>query len=225
MTIITHLKINFTITFLSRLIYRNLLNFSFECECISSFEVVLEYFLLILSKIQCLKNHLPRDNKLTLKQSPSGLSIRVETLIERHKILGWLNNVLSISTKNVFSFFIGNFILFLCFTYRKAMCYVSLEFPALNLKQDSTMVAHKGAMFSILKEPVNLNQYWGTIGVLNASIILIKIKNRPISRLYYFCNTNQVYINIYFFLVLLLLSVLLYYFRQKNPKSHSSVLV
>ena len=35
----------------------------------------------------------------------------------------------------------------LCFTYQKAMCYVSLEFPALKPKQDSTMIAHKGAMF------------------------------------------------------------------------------
>ena len=65
--------------------------------------------------------------------------------------------------------------------------------------------------------PVNLNQYRGTIGVFNASISLIKIKNRPISRLYYFCNTNQIYINIYFFLVLLF-SVLLYYFRQKKSE-------
>ena len=101
MTIITHLKITFTITFLSGLIYWNLLNFSFECECISSFEVVPKYFLLTLSKIQFLKNHLPRDNKLTLKQSPSGLSIGVETLIQRHKILGCLDIVLSISAKNV----------------------------------------------------------------------------------------------------------------------------
>ena len=152
MTIITHLKITFTITFLSGLIYWNLLNFSFECECISSFEVVPEYFLLTLGKIQFLENHLPRDNKLTLNQSPSGLSIGVETLIQRRKILGCLNNVLSISAKNVFNFFIGNFMLFLCFTYQKAMCYVSLEFPALKLKQDSTMIAHKGAMFCILKD-------------------------------------------------------------------------
>ena len=148
MTIITHLKITFTITFLSGLMY----SFSFECECISSFEVVPEYFLLTLSKIQFLKNHLPRDNKLTLKQSPSRLNIGVETLIQRHKILGCLNNVLLISAKNVFNFFIGNFMLFLCFTYQKAMCYVSLEFPALKLKQDSTMIAHKGAMFCILKD-------------------------------------------------------------------------
>ena len=111
-----------------------------------------KYFLLTLSKIQFLKNHLPRDNKLTLKQSPSGLSIRVETLIQRRKILGCLNNVLLISAKNVFNFFIGNFTLFLCFTYQKAMCHVSLEFPALKLKQDSTMVAHKGAMFCILED-------------------------------------------------------------------------
>ena len=152
MTIMAHLKITFTITFLSHLIYWNLLNFSFECECIFSFEVVPECFLLTLGKIQFLENHLPRDNKLTLNQSPCGMSIGVETLIQRHKILGCLNNVLSISAKNVFNFFIGNFMLFLCFTYQKAMCYVSLEFPALKLKQDSTMIAHKGAMFCILKD-------------------------------------------------------------------------
>ena len=130
MTIITHLKITFTITFLSGLIYWNLLNFSCECECISSFEVVPEYFLLTLGKIQFLENHLPRDNKLTLNQSPSGLSIEVEMLTQTHKILGCLNNVLSTSAKDVFHFFIGNFMLFSCFTYPKAMCYVSLEFPA-----------------------------------------------------------------------------------------------
>ena len=32
------------------------------------------------------------------------------------------------------------------------MCYVSLEFPALKLKQGSTMVARKGAMFFLLKD-------------------------------------------------------------------------
>ena len=130
MTIIAHLKITFTITFLSGLIYWNLLNFSFEGEVISSFQVVPEYFLLTLGKIQFLENHLPRDNKLTLNQSPSGLSIEVEMLTQRHKILGCLNNVLSTSAKDVFHFFIGNFMLFSCFTYPKAMCYVSLEFPA-----------------------------------------------------------------------------------------------
>ena len=152
MTIITHLKITFTITFLSGLIYWNLLNFSFESECTSSFGVVPEYFLLTLDKIQFLENHLPRDNKLTLNQSPTGLSIEVETLIQRHKILGCLNNVLSISARNLFNFFIENFMLFLCFTYQKAMRYVSLEFPALKLKQDSTMAAHEEAMFCILKD-------------------------------------------------------------------------
>ena len=30
------------------------------------------------------------------------------------------------------------------------MCYVSLEFPALKLKQGSTMIAHKGAMIFLL---------------------------------------------------------------------------
>ena len=71
--------------------------------------------------------------------------------------------------------------------------------------------------FVSLKMPVNLNQCRERIEVFNASIILIKIKNRPISRLYYFCNTNQVYINICFFLVLLF-SVLYYYFREKKSK-------
>ena len=79
------------------------------------------------------------------------------------------------------------------------------------------MIAHKGAMFFLLKMPVNLSQCWGTIGVFNASITMIKIKNRPISRLYFFCNTNQGSINIYFFLVLFL-SVLLYYFHKNKPK-------
>ena len=45
--------------------------------------------------------------------------------------------------------------------------------------------------FSSLKLPVNLAQYRVIIGTFNASIIMIKIKNRPISRLYYICNTNQ----------------------------------
>ena len=152
MTIITHLKITFTITFLSGLIYWNLLNFSCKGEGITSFEVAPEHFLLTLGKIQFLKNHLLRDNKLTLNQSPTGLSIGVEMLTQRHKLLRCLNNVLSISAKNVFNFFIGNFMSFLCFTYQKAMCYVSLEFPALKLKQDSTMIAHKGAMFFLLKD-------------------------------------------------------------------------
>ena len=39
-----------------------------------------------------------------------------------------------------------------CFIYQKAMCYVSLELPALKLKQDSTMIAHKSAMFCIFKD-------------------------------------------------------------------------
>ena len=103
MTIITHLKITFTITFLSGLIYWNLLNFSCEGEGISYFEVAPEYVLLTLGKIQFLENHLPRDNKLTLNQSSNGLSIGVEMLAQRHKILGCLNNVLSIFAKNVFN--------------------------------------------------------------------------------------------------------------------------
>ena len=71
--------------------------------------------------------------------------------------------------------------------------------------------------FFSLKMPVNVNQYRGTIGVFNASVIMIEIKNRPISRLYYFCNTNQVSKNIYFFLVLFFYA-LLHYFRQKESK-------
>ena len=42
--------------------------------------------------------------------------------------------------------------LFLSFTYQKAMRYVLLEFPALKLKQDATMMAHEGAMFFLLKD-------------------------------------------------------------------------
>ena len=61
-------------------------------------------------------------------------------------------SVLSISAKNVFNFFIGNFILLLCFTYKKAMRYVSLEFPALKLKQGYTVIAHKGVMFFLIKD-------------------------------------------------------------------------
>ena len=57
-----------------------MLNFNCKCESISSFEIVPEYFLVTLGKIQLLENHLPRDDKLTLNQSPSGLSIGVEML-------------------------------------------------------------------------------------------------------------------------------------------------
>ena len=32
------------------------------------------------------------------------------------------------------------------------MCYGSLEFPALKLTQDLTLIAHKGAMFFLLKD-------------------------------------------------------------------------
>ena len=49
-------------------------------------------------------------------------------LTKRHKVLGCLNKALSISAKNVFNFFFGNFML--C-----VMCYVSLEFPALKVRQ------------------------------------------------------------------------------------------
>ena len=60
-------------------------------------------------------------------------------------------NVFSLSSKNVFNFFIGNFILFL-FYILKNYVYVSLEFPVSKLKQDSTMIAHKGAMFFLFKD-------------------------------------------------------------------------
>ena len=128
MTIITHLKITFTITFLSGLIYWNLLNFSCECEGISSSKVVPEYFLLTLCKIQFLENHLPRDNKLTLNQSPSGLSIGVEMSTQRHKILGCLNNVLSLSAKNVFNFFIWNFVVFMFYIPKSyVLCFIRIS--------------------------------------------------------------------------------------------------
>ena len=122
MTIITYLKSTFTVTFLSGFIYWNLLDFCCGCEGISSFEVLPEYFLLILRKIQLLENHFPRDNIQTLNQSPSGLSIGVEMLTQRHKILGYLNNVLSISAKNVFNFFIRNFFFFFHVLYTKKLC-------------------------------------------------------------------------------------------------------
>ena len=64
---------------------------------------------------------------------------------------------------------------------------------------------------------VNLTQFRGKIGVPNATIIMIRIKYEPIPIFYDFCNTNQESKNIYFFLVLLF-SVLLYYFRQKKSK-------
>ena len=32
------------------------------------------------------------------------------------------------------------------------MCYVSLEFPALNLEQGPTMIVHKGAMFFLIED-------------------------------------------------------------------------
>ena len=93
MTIRTHLKITFVITFLGGLIYWNLLNFSCDCKDISSFEVVPGYFLLSLGKIQLLENHLLRDEKLTLNQSPSRLGIWVtEMLTQRRKVFGCLNN-------------------------------------------------------------------------------------------------------------------------------------
>ena len=32
------------------------------------------------------------------------------------------------------------------------MCYVSLEFPALKVRQGSTLIAHKGAIFFLFKD-------------------------------------------------------------------------
>ena len=129
MTIITYLKSTFALTFLSGFIYWNLLDFCCGCEGISSFEVLPEYFLLILRKIQLLENHFPRDNIQTLNQSPSGLSIGVEMLTQKHKILGCLNNVLSISAKNVFNFFIRIFFFFFMFYIPKScvLCFIRIS--------------------------------------------------------------------------------------------------
>ena len=112
MTIIAHLKNTFIMTFLSGLKYWNMLNFSCKYEGISSFEVVSEHLLLKLGKIQLLENHVPRVGKLLLNQSPSRHCIGVETLTQRHKVLGYLNKVFLISGKNLFNFFIG---LLFCF--------------------------------------------------------------------------------------------------------------
>ena len=70
------------------MIYWNLLSFSYKSAGISSFEVVPEHFLLSLGKIQLLENHLSRDDKLILNQSPSGLCIGVGMLTQSHKVLG-----------------------------------------------------------------------------------------------------------------------------------------
>ena len=145
MAIKTHLKITFIITFLRGLMYCNLFNFNCKCEAISSFEVVLEYFLLILCWLGSVIRK-PFSKRHQIK-SPSGLNIGSKILSQRHKVLGFLNNVFSISAKNVFNFFIGMFVLFLCFAYQKAMCYVSLKFQASKLKQDFTMIVQKCAMF------------------------------------------------------------------------------
>ena len=136
MAIKTHLKITFIITFLRGLMYCNLFNFNCKCEAISSFEVVLEYFLLILCWLG------------SVIRKPFSKRHQIKVLVGL--ILGlkfYLSNVFSISAKNVFNFFIGMFVLFLCFAYQKAMCYVSLKFQASKLKQDFTMIVQKGAMF------------------------------------------------------------------------------
>ena len=84
------------------------------------------------------------------------------------------------------------------------MCFVSLQFPALQLRQGSTLIAQKGAL--------------GIIGAFKASVIMIKIKNRTISTLYYFCNTNQ-NIQKHLLILMLLFSVLLHCFCQKKIKN------
>ena len=142
MTIITHLKITFIITFLSGLIYWNLLTFSCGCEDISSFEVVPEYFLLSLSNIQLLGKHLPRDDKLTLNQNPSRLSIGIEMLTQRYKMLRCLNNVLSISAKNVFNFFIGIFFFFFFFMFYVPKSYV-LRFNRISSIKTKARLHHE----------------------------------------------------------------------------------
>ena len=53
------------------------------------------------------------------------------------------------------------------------MCYASLEFPPLKLRQGSTLIAHKDAFFFLKDTGASFD----TIGVFNARIILIKIKN------------------------------------------------
>lgn len=89
-------------------------------------------------------------------------------------------------------------------------------FQHLNYGKAPPWLTMKVQCFLSLKIPVKPNQYWGTTAVFNASIIMIKIMNRPISRLYYFHNTNQISSIAIFYL---------YYFHKKDPKSHSSVRV
>ena len=127
-------------------------NLAVNVRVFFSIEVVAEYYLLTLDKIKLLGNLLPRDDKLTLNHSPNELCIGVKMLTQRHKVLGCLNNAFSISAKNVFSFFMGNFTLCSCLIYQKAMCYVSSEFLALKLRQGSSLIAHKGTMFFLLKD-------------------------------------------------------------------------
>ena len=87
-------------TFLSCLVYWNLLSFRCECESISYCEVLPGRFLLALDKFQLLENHLLRDDKLSLNQSRSGLCIKADMLTQRHKVLESLSNVFSFSAKN-----------------------------------------------------------------------------------------------------------------------------
>ena len=79
MTIITHLKIAFIITFLSCLIYWNLLNFSCKCEVISSTKVVLEHFFADIGQDSVIKKPFVKTQQINC-ESPSGLCIGVEML-------------------------------------------------------------------------------------------------------------------------------------------------
>ena len=87
MTIIIHLKIFYVITFLSCLIYWNLLSFSCSVRVFLPLKVETERILLTLVKFQLLVNYLPGDDKLTLNHRPS-TRVRFEMLSQRHKVLG-----------------------------------------------------------------------------------------------------------------------------------------
>ena len=63
-------------------------------------------------------------------------------------------------------------ILFCFYVLHSKEIFVLLTFPVLKLRRGSTLISHKGARFFLIKK------------VFNVSIIMIKIKNRPISRPY-----------------------------------------
>lgn len=130
-------------------------------------------------------------NKLSLNQSSSRLIcfVKFKMLSQTQKVLRCLNSFYSMSSKNVFNFFIGNFI---CVRYQKVLCYLSLEFPALKWRLSSNLTGHNGIMFLYLKMAVKLTQCRRATGVFNTRTINIKIKNRLISKFCYFYNSNQV---------------------------------